>query len=127
MVPPEGTDHLAGFVKLSWVEPRGGLVEQQDLGAPEQRLGEADPLPVAARELVDLATYDVLQPARGGDALDLGRDFAACDALRLGDEAEERVDAERLVERGPLRQVADRSRRLHVVDRHVVPAHDHPP
>ena len=37
----EGTDHFARLLDLAWIEPGGGLVEQQHLGRAEQRLGQA--------------------------------------------------------------------------------------
>src|SRR5207244_13437657 len=38
---------------LAWIEPDGWLVEHQHVGIREQRLGQANPLPIALGQLAD--------------------------------------------------------------------------
>jgi len=121
----EAADHLARFLDLAGVEPGGRLVEEQHLGRAQERLGQAEALAVALRELEDLVTEHLLEPAGGGHALDLGRDGAAPDALHLGHEAQVGRDVERVVEGWTLGKVADQARRVDVVGRHVAAGHQH--
>ena len=81
--PPKDADDLAGLVDLPGIEPGGRLVEQEHLGAAEQGLREPDPLPVAARDLVDLVPEHRLQATGGRDALELGRMSARGTPLAL--------------------------------------------
>jgi hypothetical protein len=53
----------ADLADLRGVEPHGRLVEDEHLRIVEEGRGEADPLPVALRELGDGPAADVLEPA----------------------------------------------------------------
>ena len=52
-------DQGANLADLDRVEARGRLVEDQDVGVVDQRLGQADPLPEAPREVAEQAPFDV--------------------------------------------------------------------
>ncbi len=58
---PELGEQVAEAHALLGVEPHGGLVDDEQLGVAEQRLGDADALAHAAREAAEA-------PVRGGAA-----------------------------------------------------------
>ena len=76
VVGPEGADHLARLLDLARIEAGSGLVEEQHLRRSEERLGQAETLPIALRELEDLVVEHGLQTAGRGDAFDLSGDGA---------------------------------------------------
>ena len=59
----ERADQLAGLDDLLRVEAGRRLVEDQHVGVVQDRLGEADALPVALRQLVDQRRLHVADPA----------------------------------------------------------------
>ena len=73
MVPTECADDFAGLVDLCRIESGGRLVEQQDFGIAQQGLRQAQPLPVALRELVDLLSHHGLEVARRDDPIQFAR------------------------------------------------------
>ena len=63
VVAGEAVDQLADFDDLLGIEAGGGLVEDQDVGVVDDRLGEADALAVALGELADQLVADVADGA----------------------------------------------------------------
>ena len=55
-------DQVADLADLDRVEPGGRLVEDQDVGVVDQRLGQADPLAEPSREVAEDPALD-LAPA----------------------------------------------------------------
>ena len=75
---PRPAQHVAQPSPLGGVETGGGLVEDQQVRAPEHRLGEHDPAPLAARERADAAW----RPRRSGPTRSMTRRTSACRAAR---------------------------------------------
>ena len=71
-------DELVELLLHERVEPAGGLVEDQQLRPVEERLDQADFLPVAAREVADRSVEI------GGEALARARPNAQARASRAG-------------------------------------------
>ena len=72
----------------SRVEAGGGLVENQHRRVVDDRLGEADALPVAFGELADDGVFDVGDGGALAHFVDALRDVAGRDALQFRDEGE---------------------------------------
>ena len=121
MVCAEVLHDAPDLADLVRVHPRGRLVEDQDGGLRDERVGEPHTLAVALGERPDEVVRDVGHarllhgPAHPGEAL------GASDALELGTEAEVLGDAHLGVERRRLGHVAERASRLERVGRDVVP------
>jgi hypothetical protein len=89
------------------VEAARRLVEDQHVGLVHHRLGEADALAIALRQLEDVLAGHEREAAQPDDPVDLGPDRAARHAPDLGGEAQVVVDPHLGVERRRLGQVAD--------------------
>ena len=103
---------------LARVEAAGRLVEDEHIGIPEQRLGEADALPEALREGTDRPAGMHTDPACVDDAADLATALAAIETVQTGHELEVPIDAHGAVERRGLGQVPDAPATLGVPGSH---------
>ena len=65
---PGPAEHVAQPAALGGVETRGRLVEDQQVRGPEQRLGQDDPTPLAARQGADPLGGDLGEPDQVDDA-----------------------------------------------------------
>ena len=77
-------DQGADLADLDRVEARRRLVEDQDVGVVDHRLGQPDPLAVALGELAEDPILDVPQPATLDDLVDRRPPSRAGDVLELG-------------------------------------------
>ena len=111
--PASALEQFADFDDLLGVEAGGGLVEDQDVGVVDDRLGEADALPVAFGELADQLVADVADGAAPDHFVDAPVDIGGGDALQLADEGEVLGDLHFGVDRRRFRQVADALLDLH--------------
>ena len=75
---------------LARVEADRRLVEHQHAGVVDQRLGEADALPKALRQMADDAAGDLGQAAGVEDAVDAVVELRLGDAVDAADEAQVR-------------------------------------
>ena len=112
LLSPERLDELADLDDLVGVEPRRRLVEDEDGRVVEDGLGEAEALPVALGQVLDLLAVDAREAAGADRALDGRAPRAAglgagIDAPRVGREVEVLGHREVLVEGDGLGQVAD--------------------
>jgi hypothetical protein len=103
----EVADQLAHLDDLGRVEAVGGLVQDQEAGLVEQRLGDRDPLAIAARQLADLEPPDGPEPEALDHALDRGAGGAPAQPLDARHERQELGDPHVVVERHVLGHVAD--------------------
>ncbi|CAA9394552.1 MAG: hypothetical protein AVDCRST_MAG64-1369 [uncultured Phycisphaerae bacterium] len=103
---------LAELHPAGRVEPGGGLVEQHDRRAGQHRPRDADPLPHAARQRLDLLSRLLGQPDLLQPEVDPLADLGRRHVVALGDEAEVVADGELLVHRGRVRREPDPAERL---------------
>ena len=106
MIAGELLDQLARLDDLFRVEAGRRLVEDEDVGVVNQRLGEPDALLVAFRQLAAQAVRHVVDAGALHHCLDALAPLAARHPLDLGDELEIFDDAHVGVERRRLRQIA---------------------
>ena len=100
-------DQGAQVVGVAWVEAGGGLVEEDEVGAAEESLGDADTLDLSVREgagatLAELAEVDEAEHA-GGLALGGG----GVHALQAAEEHEVLAHGDVAAEQGVLRERAE--------------------
>ena len=103
----ERVNELADIDDLFGVEPGGGLVEDQHVGAVNQRLRQPDALPVAAREMADDLVPHVPERATLQHGVDAAGDLGAGDSLQPRHEVEKLDDFHFGVERRSFGQIAD--------------------
>ena len=97
----------ADFDDLFGIEAAGGLVEDQDVGVVDDRLGDADALPEALGQLADQLGADVAEGAALDHLVGAAFDIGARDAFELADESEVFDDLHFGVKRRGFGQVAD--------------------
>src|SRR6185295_9136289 len=97
---------LTGFDDLLGVQAGGGLVEDEDVGVVNERLRQADTLPIAFRELRAEPVGHVVDARLLHDELDALAPVGRRDALDLRDERQVLDDAHVGIERRRLRKVA---------------------
>ena len=119
-------DQGADLADLDRVEAGGRLVEDQDVGVVDHRLGQPDPLAKASREVAEDPVLDVRQPAPGDHLADRPPAPRAGHVLELGPEAQVLPDPHLGVERHVLGQVADLAADLQRLVQDVVPGQDGP-
>ena len=100
-------DQATNFRALIRIEPLGGLVEHEQIGAVQDRLRQADPLAVSLRELSDGPVVDVRDPGPRDGILERALALGAGEPAQVGDEIEIVGDQHVAVERVVLGEVAD--------------------
>ncbi len=91
---PHGDDQVAHLAAADGVEVGRGLVEDQQLGLVQERLGQRQALGHAFGELAGLAPGDRLQLRRGELALDRGGQHGAGHAAQGAAELEDLTGVE---------------------------------
>ena len=107
VVPPEISDHIADLDNLARVEARGGLVQDENGGIADERLGESNPLAESLREMADDPRGDALEAAAADHPIDGGGLIGAANSLHRGHEVEVGLHRHFGVERIVLGQVAE--------------------
>src|SRR5581483_8854437 len=120
-------DELSGLIDLLGVETDGWLVQDDDVGIVDQRLGDAHPLLVALRELAYELAAHVFDLTGVQSVLEPLADAARRQPLEPGDELEVRLDRHLGVERHRFGQIADALPGLQRLAEHVVAGHSHGP
>ena len=82
------SDEVPDLDDLQGVQAHGGLIQNDDLGAAQQGLGDAHPLAVALGQGGDAAVLHVLEPGLGDNLLDLEIQVRAPEAFGLSHEPE---------------------------------------
>jgi hypothetical protein len=85
VVTRELLEQVAYFDDLLGVESAGRLVEDEDVGIVDDRLGEADALPVSFGKLADQLLADVGDRTTADDVVDASGDVAGADSLEFSD------------------------------------------
>src|SRR5206468_1315940 len=84
----EGFEQFENFDDLFRIEAAGRLVEDEDVGVMNDRMGDADALAVAFGKLADELFADVAERAALDDFIAAALDVGARDALELTDKIE---------------------------------------
>ncbi len=123
VLPAQPSNHLAKAQDLVGVEPLGGLIEDEQGGRGDQRVGEAHALPKALGEVADEPT------AHLGDVRELHRAILRAAPLATRDPFDLRAKPQVLldphlgVQGHGLGHVPDALSRIEAVLHHVVPVH----
>ena len=89
------------------IDPAGRFVEEEDRRLVENRTPEREPLPPAAGEIAGQRGFAALEAGHLDDELPARLDPVAGQAVNASPEPDVLVDGQQLVEREPLRHVAD--------------------
>ena len=120
-------DELPDLNDLEGVQPHRGLIQNDDSGAAQQRLGNAYPLAVALGERGDAAAPNPLQAGLLDDLPDLGLQLLAPQPLGLAHEPQVFHRGLVQIEGWLLRQVADEPLGRAGLLENVVPVDAHTP
>ena len=99
-------DQVADLADLDRIEPGGRLVEDQDVGIVNHRLGQAHALAKPARKVAEDPVLDLGQAAPRDHLADRQPPLRASHVLELGPVAKILGDAHLVVERHVFRQVS---------------------
>ena len=119
VVAGQGAEQFADLDDLLGVEAGSGLVEDEYVGVVDDRLGDADALPVALGKLADQLVAHVADGAASQHLVHPAVDVRRADSLELADEIEVLGDLHLGVNRRCFRQIPDPLLDLHGVLEHV--------
>ena len=119
MVPPGAqlVDDVADEAAANRVEPRGGLVEKDQSGLIEQRLGQADPLQHALGKRAQLFFRNGVSPTRSSSSANAQAQTLRFHAVELAVDVQELLGREPVVEAEVFRQEAHAATRFSIAKR----------
>ena len=111
LVTPELFDVVAKMANLVRVQPRGGLVHNEDVRIVKKRLREPDALAQAARQLADGFFQNLVERTQVANVVDLPFERRRVELARLAEELEKLERRHIEIERTVLGQIAESLRR----------------
>ena len=126
VIPSQTLDQLSNLNDLSGIQSYGGLIQDEDLGLMDERLGQSHSLLVSLGKMLDQALALLLQSAARFDLQEARTDRGSIDALDAGHKSKIGIDSHRFVEGRILGQIAHSSLHLQRLLEDIKASHNCP-